>query len=65
MIKDIKRRCEAATTKKAWSNPHAPPARCTRGAVEGSCFCAMHERKAKEREARTPTWQREFMKGGR
>lgn len=54
--------CTASTTKKAWRNPLAPMARCTREAVtivrrdygyavETQAVCRLHARKLIERGA--------------
>lgn len=59
------KQCTAKTRKKAWNNPLAPLARCSRKATPGSEFCACHERKAQQLERENPRWRRESMRGGR
>jgi len=49
-------RCQASTTKKAWNNPLAPMAKCSREATaeveyrgqfsrDNECVCALHLKK--------------------
>lgn len=61
---DAKKQCAAKTTKKAWNNPLAPRARCSKDALPGRDFCAVHQRKADEREARDPG-SSVWMRGGK
>lgn len=50
--------CKAHATKKAWKNRLAPLARCEMKALDGKHFCARHQRKAAELEARQPgSWK--------